>query len=148
MQNKYILLMVFFAVVVFVSACYHVAQPQSEPEEVTPTPEVTPPEVTKPEVTEEAPTGEVVEITVEGSEFSFDPSQITVNEGDTVRVTFRNTGTIIHNWGLPEFGRTSTIGGGQTDTIEFVADQTGTFNFWCSVSGHRGRGMEGQITIQ
>jgi uncharacterized cupredoxin-like copper-binding protein len=31
--------------------------------------------------------------------------------------------------------------------VEFVAEEAGTFAFYCSLPGHRGRGMEGEITV-
>jgi uncharacterized cupredoxin-like copper-binding protein len=36
---------------------------------------------------------------------------------------------------------------GETDTIEFVADELGTFTFYCSVAGHQYLGMEGKINV-
>lgn len=94
------------------------------------------------------PTGEVREIAISGTEFSLSPATITVNAGETVRITFTNTGTTIHNFGISALGvRTRTIGPGASDTIEFVASQSGTFDFDCSVGNHAALGMVGQLTV-
>ncbi len=88
------------------------------------------------------------EFTIEGSEYKFNPKSISVNKDDRVRIIFKNTGGISHNFGIPLLGvRSRTISSGASDTIEFVAEKTGTFDFDCSIPGHRGLGMEGQLII-
>lgn len=91
---------------------------------------------------------EVKEISVDGTEYSFSPSSISVEKGDRVRITFSNVGGIVHNFGISELGvRTSTISVGNSDSIEFVADKSGTFDFDCSVPGHGSLGMRGSLVI-
>ncbi len=98
---------------------------------------------------EEIPIGELKVFFVEGTNFLFNHTTITVNKGDTVRITFTNIGGVSHNFGIPNFLiRTNTIPAGSSDTIEFIADKSGTFDFDCSVSGHRGRGMLGQVIVE
>lgn len=93
--------------------------------------------------------GEVREISVEGEEFGFSPSGITVSEGETVRVTFTNVGTFPHNFVIDELGvATETIQPGETDTVEFTANESGTFAFYCSVGNHREQGMEGDLEVE
>lgn len=94
------------------------------------------------------PTAEVKEFIVEGSEFEFNPVSITVNRGDAVKIIFKNIGGTIHNLVISELGvSTKTIQPGKTDTIEFIADKSGTFSFYCSISGHRSAGMEGNLKV-
>lgn len=91
----------------------------------------------------------VVEVKVGATEFSFTPDEIRVNQGDTVRIVFSNTGTMMHDWTLDEFNAaTKTIGPGETDTIEFVANKTGEFEFYCSVGNHRAQGMVGTLIVE
>ena len=40
------------------------------------------------------------------------------------------------------------INGGETDSIEFVADKVGTFEYYCSVGQHRSMGMVGKLTVE
>lgn len=90
-------------------------------------------------------------IEVSGTEYSFSPSTITVDKGQTVRIKFTNTGKIPHNLKIPDMGvGTRTIQPGQTDTFTFTAPKTGTFpiQFICSLPGHAQNGMTGQVTSQ
>ncbi len=85
--------------------------------------------------------------TVEGKNFSFSPSTMTVKKGDRVRIVFNNSGGR-HDWVLDEFNaRTKVIESGQSETIEFVADKAGTFEYYCSVGNHRAMGMKGTLTV-
>ncbi len=96
-----------------------------------------------------SPAGEVKEITVEAKEYSFSPASIVVNKGDKISLTFKNMGRTAHDLTLGEFGiATKTIAGGQTDTVEFTPDKSGTFTFYCSVDGHRNFGMEGKLEVK
>lgn len=91
----------------------------------------------------------VREIEVEGSEYSFSPSTITVTEGEVIKLTFTNTGAMPHNFIIDELGVNSNIiANGQSDTVEFTANRSGTFAFYCSVGNHRNLGMEGEIDVQ
>jgi len=88
------------------------------------------------------------EFTVTGENFSFSPAAITVKKGDRVRITFKNSGGT-HDWKLDEFGAaTRRLQSGQEETIEFVADQAGSFEYYCSVGFHRAAGMKGTIMVQ
>lgn len=92
--------------------------------------------------------GEVVEFTVEGSSFKFAPNVLTVQEGDTVRITFKNVGGS-HDFVLNEFdARTTVISSGTQDVVEFVASKKGSFEFYCSVGDHRALGMVGTLTVE
>lgn len=44
--------------------------------------------------------------------------------------------------------QTRTIPPGENATLSFVADQAGTFEYWCNVTGHRDAGMEGTLTVE
>lgn len=93
-------------------------------------------------------TGAVKEFTVTGTNFAFAPAAMTVKQGDTVRITFVNGGGT-HDFVIDEFNaRTKVIQGGATETIEFVADKTGSFEYYCSVGQHREMGMKGTLTVQ
>ncbi len=94
-------------------------------------------------------TGNVVnQIAIYGGEFEFRPNSIQVKKGETVRLTFINAGTLEHDLVIDELGvKTARLQPQTAETIEFVADKTGAFSFYCSVEGHRQQGMEGSITI-
>ncbi len=88
-------------------------------------------------------------ITVEGSEFTFNPSEITLDEGTAVTIIFKNVGTIAHNFTIGELGiATDTIQPGEAAEITFTPTKSGSFAFWCNVPGHREAGMEGILGVR
>jgi nitrosocyanin len=93
--------------------------------------------------------GTVKEITVEGSEFKFAPETLTFKKGETVRLTLKNTGKMPHDFVIDELGvKTKVINGGESDTVEFTPDKSGSFEYYCSVGKHREMGMKGTATVE
>lgn len=91
--------------------------------------------------------GNVKTFTVTGKNFSFLPNTLSVKKGDTVRITFKNTDGF-HDLVIDEFNaRTKQMQAGGEETIEFVANKTGTFEYYCSVGAHRAMGMKGTLTV-
>ena len=90
----------------------------------------------------------VKEFSVDAAPFSFTPSTMTVNKGDTVKITVKNTkGT--HDLKIDEFNTaTRILNAGESETITFVADKTGTFEYYCSVGNHRAMGMVGKLIVR
>ncbi|OGY58855.1 MAG: hypothetical protein A3F24_02480 [Candidatus Colwellbacteria bacterium RIFCSPHIGHO2_12_FULL_44_17] len=93
----------------------------------------------------------VTAFTVSGDNFRFSVPEMSVNVGDTVRVTFKNAdkmSTMKHDWKVDEFAAaTKILSVGEEETIEFVASKAGTFEYYCSVGSHRANGMKGSLTI-
>lgn len=98
---------------------------------------------------ESTPASVVKEFTIDNEMFSFKPATLTVNKGDTVKITFRNTGGT-HDFRIDEFTGASTriLSAGETQTITFVADKAGSFEYYCSVGNHRAQGMWGTLTVR
>jgi len=90
----------------------------------------------------------VKEFTVEGSSFAFAPKTMTVNKGDTVKITFINK-VGFHDFVIDEFvgAKTKQIKAGENEVITFVADKSGTFEYYCSVGTHRQQCMVGSLTV-
>lgn len=87
-------------------------------------------------------------ITVTGSMFKFDPAEIRVKQGDTVKIIFKNAEGF-HDFRLEEFSvATKQIQAGQEETVEFVANKTGQFEYYCSVGQHRQMGMKGTLFVE
>jgi plastocyanin len=90
----------------------------------------------------------VKEFTVTGSSFMYNPAAITVNHGDSVKITFKNSGGM-HDWKIDELGlSTKKIKTGEEEVLEFVADKAGTFEYYCSVGDHRAKGMKGTLVVK
>lgn len=93
--------------------------------------------------------GVVKEFAVSGNEFAFVPKTLTAVKGDTVKVTFTNTGKLPHNFVIKELNvQGKTIQPGQTDTVTFTADKAGSFEYYCSVGTHKDKGMVGMLTVE
>ncbi|HET9878447.1 MAG TPA: cupredoxin domain-containing protein, partial [Candidatus Limnocylindria bacterium] len=96
------------------------------------------------------PAGEVVEITVgtdSGTELLFDPPEVTVPAGASVRLTFNNESTVPHNltFGDPINAATATIvDPGASETIEFTAPEAGEYTFTCTLHP----GMDGTLVVE
>jgi plastocyanin len=90
----------------------------------------------------------VQEFIVSGQNYSFTPNEIRVKQGDTVRISFKSLDGM-HDWRLDEFNASTQITKtGENDTVEFVADRTGRFQFYCSVGQHRQLGMVGTLIVE
>lgn len=86
--------------------------------------------------------------TVVGDNFAFDVKEIKVKKGDTVKVTFENKEGF-HDWVVDEFkAKTKQIAAGASETVEFVANKAGTFEYYCSVGQHRKMGMVGKLIVE
>lgn len=94
--------------------------------------------------------GEVVEITVAtdtGSALKFDPVQITVPAGSTVRLTFSNKATVPHNLVFDDpigAATENVVDPGASQTIEFTAPDPGEYTFVCTLHP----GMEGTLVVE
>lgn len=90
----------------------------------------------------------VVELVVTSEGLKFTPNELKVKEGDRVKITYKNTKGS-HDFVLDEFGvKTSLTGVGKEETVEFVANKKGSFEFYCSVPGHRAAGMKGMLIVE
>lgn len=93
--------------------------------------------------------GATKEFTVIGNNFAFDIKEMRVKKGDTVRITFKNAEGF-HDWTLDEFdgAKTAQLQAGGEQTVTFVADKAGTFEYYCSVGKHRSMGMKGSLIVE
>jgi len=97
-----------------------------------------------------AENADMKEFKVEEGDFYFKPEKITVRKDDKVKITFSNIdGDDLHNFILDGYYlHTEDTKAHETSTLEFVADKTGTFNFFCSIGDHKDRGMIGTLTVE
>ncbi|MBI2042030.1 MAG: cupredoxin domain-containing protein [Candidatus Nealsonbacteria bacterium] len=89
------------------------------------------------------------EFTITAKEFSLSPSAISAKKGEQIKITFKNDGTMPHNFTLNGLGiNTNTINSGETDVLEFMAPPAGTYDFFCSIPGHKQSGMAGTLKVE
>jgi uncharacterized cupredoxin-like copper-binding protein len=112
-------------------------------------------------------------ITVEAREFQFSPSSLEVVAGQPVKLEFTNSGSVEHDFSVMEFpmetmgaAATETMPGhdmsnmsqlpdlhtaammGQTAKLEFTPTKPGTYEFFCTVVGHKEAGMVGTLVVK
>lgn len=84
-------------------------------------------------------------------EFKFEPDTITVTAGTRVRLALKNEGQRKHDFKVENaFGepKADVVEPGQTGTLEFVADRAGEYVVFCTLRGHRDRGMHGKLIVK
>jgi nitrite reductase (NO-forming) len=89
-------------------------------------------------------TGETTHITVQVEGMHFTPDVIEVPVGNTLEVTFENTGTDVHDLTFANGVRTARLAPGASETIEVGVIGAGMAG-WCSIAGHRQMGMELEV---
>lgn len=114
------------------------------------------------------PSNDANEIAISATDFEFDPAEITVAAGETVAIKLQNEDEIEHDLqvdgltierlgdsgmaGDHEGMDTSTLAlhttPGESATLTFRTNQTGTFEFYCTITGHREEGMVGTLTVE
>lgn len=80
-------------------------------------------------------TGGVKEITIRAqkNKWNWYPEDITVNQGDTVKLTIINEDEYDHGIAIDAYGISQRVPALGTIEAEFVATQPGDFPFYCSV---------------
>ncbi len=143
--NKNIIIIGALALILIAGGAWYFLS-QQVVEEPTPTPVSATPDDTTESASME---GEVKEFTVEGNaNLRFTPNQIKVQKDDKVRITFKVVGDK-HDFRIDEFDvATSVLDTGEEETVEFVAERKGTYEFYCGVPGHRAAGMMGTLVVE
>lgn len=101
--------------------------------------------ITKPE--KEAK-NEVRTIEIVARRWIFEPAEIKVKKGERVKLKITSQ-DVTHGFSLPEFKISEVLMPGKDINVEFVADKTGRFSFFCSVqcgSGHSN--MKGILIVE
>ena len=106
------------------------------------------------------------------TDLAFSAPEITARAGERLRITFRNDGAVVHDFTIQEMPHVqmSTMGGTTAGehgdhmndgravhlavdpraeaVLDLRAEDAGTYEFFCSVPGHREAGMAGILRIQ
>ena len=112
----------------------------------------------------------VTTVTLNAADFSFSPASIEAVAGQPVRIVVHNTSAQVHDFtiaaiplnGMAEGGGENVehmhmagdsavhiaAAAGATSTIEFTPSQSGTYEFECSVAGHKDAGMVGMLKVK
>ncbi len=92
--------------------------------------------------------GDVAEsLTIVGTEFAFDPADVSIAADTPTEVTLDNQGVVEHDWTIDELGVEIYADAGES-TTDTVTAPAGTYEVYCSIPGHRDAGMVGELTVR
>ena len=86
-------------------------------------------------------------ISVTGKEFSFHLSKTSIPKPGTVTFSFRNAGTMKHDFDIGG-KKTPLIRPGKTARLTVTFHKKGRFRYLCTVPGHAQAGMKGVFTVR
>ncbi len=90
----------------------------------------------------------VKEFSMTAKQWAFNPSEIRVKAGDTVRLKVKSI-DVTHGFSLPDFNVDERLEPGKEISVEFIANKKGTFTFFCSVlCGEGHRDMKGTLVVE
>ena len=111
-------------------------------------------------------------LAVAAKEFAFAPAALTVKAGQPVTINLQNQGAVEHDWSVreieitgeakssgdahsghmmgvmrnqPKLHLVAAIGG--KSTLTFTPSTPGTYEFYCTVAGHKDAGMVGTLMV-
>ena len=87
------------------------------------------------------------EVTLTTTEWAFGPETMTVKLGEPVTIVLVNDGYIEHDVEVAAFGLHLHAQPGAVMKGSFVPDRVGTFEFVCTIAGHKEAGMEGTLVV-
>jgi uncharacterized cupredoxin-like copper-binding protein len=117
---------------------------------------------------------EPLEVSMQASEFRFEPATIEAMAGQQVTVMMENMGTVEHDFVIQEIpvevmaaeseaeGEGHSMDGmglemepavhmgamaGMSSSVTFVPTKPGTYEFFCAIAGHREAGMVGTLMV-
>ncbi len=91
--------------------------------------------------------GEVaMEVTVVSNDIFFEPTELTIPANTNVKFILPNEGAAAHDFSIDELGIEEAIAPGATKEV-IVNAPAGTYEFYCSVPGHKQAGMVGTLTV-
>jgi plastocyanin len=97
------------------------------------------------EATEQSGAG-AQEVTVVGHDIYFEPAEITATAG-SITFTLPNEGAAQHDFSIDELGIKVDMPPGSTQTLE-AEIPAGTYEFYCSIPGHKDAGMVGTLVVE
>jgi outer membrane protein assembly factor BamB/plastocyanin len=94
-----------------------------------------------------APSG-TASVQLSAVDLAFKPKDFTIPANTDVTIDVSNDGAVVHDFFQPDTkADTGQIQPGQSGTA-VVNLPPGTYQYWCSIPGHRDAGMSGTITVQ
>ncbi|MEK6721735.1 MAG: cupredoxin domain-containing protein [Chloroflexota bacterium] len=95
-----------------------------------------------------SPSPTAVDVTLTATEFAFDPNTVEVTAGSQVRFTLANKGTLEHDVTIDALNYTLLAAVGESPSSATATLAAGTYDFHCSIPGHKEAGMTGTLTVK
>jgi cytochrome c oxidase subunit 2 len=93
-------------------------------------------------------TADVKTVNIEAGSFYYKPNEIRVKKGQKVKIVMKAV-SMMHDFNIDELNvKMPIVKNGETGTVEFTPDQTGTFEYYCGVGQHRKNGQVGTIIVE
>jgi nitrite reductase (NO-forming) len=87
------------------------------------------------------------DISLTATEFKFNPGSMQLPAGKKVSITLVNMGAVEHDITVDALGVKLQTAVGKTASGEFTLDKPGTYDFYCSIPGHKEAGMRGTLSV-
>ena len=68
-----------------------------------------------------------------GTGAGFEPTELTVDKDDNVRITVRNNTTGVHGFSIEGYGIQREVPGGENLEVRFKSTKPGTFKIYCQL---------------
>lgn len=100
----------------------------------------------QPAAQEQAPAQRDFDVTAR--KYAFSPARLEAIQDDLVKITLHSD-DIAHSFTIDAYRIAKRVGGGQSVTFEFRADQQGTFPIYCNLRHDDGcRNMRGEFVVR
>jgi uncharacterized cupredoxin-like copper-binding protein len=89
-------------------------------------------------------------VSISETEFSLSPSTVNVGRAGTIAFKVTNNGKVTHALEIEGNGvedKTASIAPGQSATLTVQLSKPGSYEMYCPIDSHRGKGMEGGIRV-
>lgn len=111
--------------------------------------------------------GPVETVDLTANAMAFGSKELTLEKGKTYKLVFNNSDAVEHDFAIDKIPVKITAEGhdgghgsskkadlhvhadaGKTESVEFTPTEIGTYNFYCTVVGHKDAGMVGQLVVK
>jgi uncharacterized cupredoxin-like copper-binding protein len=101
-----------------------------------------------PRPSEQASTPAETVVEVQAFDLGFTPTSIELRAPGTTRIVLQNIGRVPHNLTVDALGIQVVAPRGLTSDATLIDPPPGSYQFYCSISGHKEGGMVGTFVVQ
>ena len=95
-----------------------------------------------------AASGAAQEVKLTVKEFSYEPKELKLIANKPVKLTLENKGQLDHDLVIEGLKVKVLAKPGATESVTFTPEKAGSYDYECSVVGHKDAGMKGKVTVQ